>query len=60
MTAPLDIVDILRAAALMTDDLTPDETAQLFQDAARMIESLRKLVTVQNELLGDEPAAGDA
>ncbi|GLK78356.1 MULTISPECIES: hypothetical protein [Methylopila] len=55
-----DLVDVLRAAAVMTDDLTPDETARLLQDAARMIETLRKLVSVQNELLADDPRAGNA
>ncbi|GBD49858.1 hypothetical protein [Methylopila sp. Yamaguchi] len=55
-----DLVDVLRAAAVMTDDLTPDETARLLQDAARMIETLRKLVCVQNELLADDPRAGNA
>lgn len=60
MTAVPDIVDVLRAAAAMTDDLTPDETARLFLDAARMIESLRKLVDVQNDLLADDPRAGNA
>lgn len=48
------------AAAVITDELTPDEIARLYQDAAQMIESLRKLVDVQNDLLGDEPAAGNA
>lgn len=60
MSAPPDIVDVLRAAAVMTNELTSEETARLFQDAARMIESLRKLVNVQNDLLGDEPVAGNA
>ena len=60
MKAAPDIVDVLRAAAVMTDDLTPEEIARLFRDAAQMIESLRKLVDVQNDLLGDEPVAGNA
>lgn len=60
MSAALDIVDVLRAAAAMTDDLTSDEIARLLQDAARMIESLRKLVDVQNDLLAGDPTAGIA
>lgn len=60
MTMSPDIVDVLRAAAVMTDELTSEETGRLFRDAAQMIESLRKLVAVQNDLLGDEPAAGTA
>lgn len=55
MNAP-DIVHVLRAAAEMAHELTPEETARLFQDAARMIETLRKLVDVQNDLLKDEPS----
>jgi hypothetical protein len=55
-----DLVDVLRAAAVMTDDLTPIETARLLRDAARMIETLRQLVNVQNELLADDPRAGNA
>jgi hypothetical protein len=55
-----DIVDILRAAAAMTGDLTPAETSQLFQDAAQMIETLRALVNVQNELLEDGTWAGSS
>lgn len=54
MRAP-DIVDVLRAASEMADELTPDESAHLFKDAAQMIESLRKLVGVQNELLDGDP-----
>ena len=57
---PPDLVDVLRAAAVMSDELTAEETARLLRDAARMIESLRKLVHVQNELLGDDPRAGNA
>jgi hypothetical protein len=60
MSAMPDIVDVLRAAAVMTDDLTSDEMARLLQDAARMIGSLRKLVNVQNDLLADDPTAGNA
>lgn len=54
MAARPDIVDVLLAAAAMTDELTPEEAAHLFRDAAQMIVSLRKLVKVQNDLLGDD------
>lgn len=58
---PPDIADVLRAAAEMTDELAPEETARLLRDAAELIENLRKLVGVQNELLLDhEPPAGSA
>ena len=58
---PPDIVDVLRAAAEMADELTPDETAALLRDASELIENLRKLVGIQNEILLDhEPPAGSA
>lgn len=56
-----DIADVLRAAAEMTDELTPEELAALLRDAAELIENLRKLVGIQNEILLDgEPPAGSA
>lgn len=58
---PPDIADVLRAAAEMTDDLTSEEMATLLCEAAELIENLRKLVGIQNEiLLENEPAAGSA
>ncbi|MFC7052015.1 hypothetical protein ACFQI3_04855 [Hansschlegelia quercus] len=58
---PPDIADVLRAAAEMTDDLTSEEMATLLREAAELIENLRKLVGIQNEiLLENEPAAGSA
>ncbi|MET0313241.1 MAG: hypothetical protein ABW275_02495 [Hansschlegelia sp.] len=58
---PPDIIDVLRAAAEMADELTPDEMAGLLRDAAELIENLRKLVSIQNEiLLENEPHAGSA
>lgn len=58
---PPDIADVLRAAAEMTGELSPDDMATLLNEAADLIDNLRKLVGIQNEiLLEQEPHAGSA
>lgn len=59
MSEKQDIVDVLRAVALMADELTPEEMAVLLNNAADVIETLRELVGIADEVRGDEDAFQD-
>ena len=59
MSATEDIVDVLRAVAVMSDQMTPEEMTALLNSAADVIETLRELVGIADEVRGDEDAFQD-
>lgn len=56
-----DILDRLKEAALSVDDTPVAELEDLLKEAARVIETLRTLVGIRDEIeLEDTPAEGNA
>ena len=53
MSEKQDIADVLRAVAVMSDQMTPDEMAALLNSAADVIETLRELVGIREETEAD-------
>ena len=58
-TTPPDIVEVLRAAGAVPDELALEDISRLLLDAAAVIETLRTLVGIADEVRGDEDAFQD-
>ena len=52
-----DIVNVLRALASMSDELTPEDVAKVLNHAAELIETLQKLVAVRERIAANFEAA---